>query len=166
MIKREQLLQISVFGSVAWVHIDKDERQKHEERAELGIYVGEPEYHGKSTHKVYLVASGVIVPTRHVEIWDGIFLAQVMNERKPKIPQGPVTPLKDLGKGPSILVEYDRDAEMLKLKQGATVEDHEEMEDKAGAEAERDLTADEKAVESTRREGEATERYLKSNKRP
>ncbi len=50
------------------------------------------------------VASGVIVPTCHVEICDWRFLSQVMNARKPKIPQGSITPLNELDKGPSILV--------------------------------------------------------------
>ena len=144
----EELLCIPVFGSVAWVHIDKDERQKHEERAELGLYVGEPQHHGKATHKVCLVESAVVVPTRHVEIWDGVFLNQILKSKGKKLPQGPVTPLGELGSGPSVLVQYDNEEEILKVKAGV-----EEVED--GGSATADIEGTE--IDSKKDEGDIIE---------
>jgi hypothetical protein len=43
----EELMRIPVFGSVVWVHIPKKERKKHDERANLGLYMGVPIKHGK-----------------------------------------------------------------------------------------------------------------------
>jgi len=64
-------MQEPVFGSVMWVHIPKKERRKPDERAKLGIYMGVPKRHGKKTHKI---ETKELVPCRHVEIWDGVFL--------------------------------------------------------------------------------------------
>ncbi len=70
-----------VFGSVMWVQIAKKERRKHDERVTLGIYMGVPKQHGKKTHKCYRIETKELVPYRHVETWDGVFLNQVARQK-------------------------------------------------------------------------------------
>jgi hypothetical protein len=102
-----------------------------------------------------------MVPTRHVEIWDGVYLHQLLKAKGRNLPNGPVTVDEELGKGPPVLVEYDDDHEMLKKKSIATYES-----ETCGAESVEPVRASTKLSEDTLREDEATERYLKANKIP
>jgi hypothetical protein len=162
--KGEEFVRVANFGSVTWVHIPKDDRRKHDERAQLGLYMGVSKTHSRSAHKVYMVESKELVANRHVEIWEGIYLHQLLKKRQLNLPLGPISTQEELDKGNPILVQYDMDEGVLRKDAKETGEvDVETEEDVPEDERERreKVIADEKT-----RLDEATERYLKANKIP
>ena len=67
-----------IFGSIAFLHLPKEQRTKYDRRCIRGIYVGHAMTHGRTSCCFYLLTSKRVVVSRMYELWDGVFLPDVL----------------------------------------------------------------------------------------
>ncbi len=114
----KKIERIAIFGSVCWIHVPKQERNKFEdERAKLGMWVGIPEERGRAANKVYMIETREIILSRHLEIWDGVMLNQVINSKdleEDELEKGNLTLIKFTPIGDRFVREFDSGIEQKK----------------------------------------------------
>ena len=106
---KNALAKIPVFGSVAWVNVPKEDRTKFDYKARLGVWVGVPSHHGRRSNNIYMLDTGKIAVSRHVEIWDGVMLSQLrQSEFNGKLPHLPIYDSPEEGDNIPVLVSFKK----------------------------------------------------------
>ena len=106
---KNALAKIPVFGSVAWVNVPKEDRTKFDYKARLGVWVGVPSHHGRRSNNIYMLDTGKIAVSRHVEIWDGVMLSQLrQSEFNGKLPHLTIYDSPEEGDNIPVLVSFKK----------------------------------------------------------